>query len=259
MQMKERADQLVFEQGLAPSREQAKRLIMAGKVAVLPLAPLPEGVKPALVDKPGHPYRRDTVFTLTGIERFVSRGAYKLLTALRTFDPVVQGKICLDAGASTGGFTDCLLQHGAAKVYAADVGHSQLHEKLCADPRVINLEGVNLRYAEKKLIPESVDIVVSDVSFISLTMIIPPCLQWLKEGGTLIALIKPQFELGPARTEKGVVRDPAARQEAVDKILAFCSGLGLRNQGVVPADIKGPKGNQEYLACWLYGTAGSQN
>ncbi|MBO4317588.1 MAG: TlyA family RNA methyltransferase [Mailhella sp.] len=261
MQKKERADQLVFEQGLAPSREQAKRLIMAGKVAVLPASPLPEGVQPGLVDKPGHPYRSDTVFTLTGIERFVSRGAYKLLTAIRVFAPVVEGTVCLDAGASTGGFTDCLLQHGAAKVYAVDVGHCQLHEKLRADSRVVSLEGINLRYAGKDLIPENVDMVVSDVSFISLTMIIPPCLQWLKPGGTLIALIKPQFELGPARTEKGVVRDPAARQEAVDKILAFCAGIGLRNEGVVPADIKGPKGNQEYLACWRYepaldGTAG---
>lgn len=177
---RQRADQLVFMQGLAESREQARRLIMAGKVA-LSSEGLPPGAPPQKVDKPGHPYPEGTVFELLGQERFVSRGAYKLLTILDNFKLDVSGMICLDAGASTGGFTDCLLQHGATRVYAVDVGKNQLHEKLRADERVINLEGVNLR--------------------------------------------------------------------AVDKIVRFCTeNLHLESRGVLPAAIKGPKGNQEYMA-----------
>lgn len=248
---KVRADQLVFEQGLAQSREQAKRFIMAGQVlAALP--PLP----PAKVDKPGHPYPQDAVFSLTGVERFVSRGAYKLLTALELYSLDVRGMVCLDAGASTGGFTDCLLQHGAARVYAVDVGHDQLHERLKADERVINLEKTNLRTAPAGIIPEAVDIVVSDVSFISLTQILPNCLTWLKPEGLVVALIKPQFEVGPHQTDKGVVRDEAARQWAIDKVTTFCrETLGLILQGVTPAAIKGPKGNQEYLAYFIRSSA----
>lgn len=177
---RQRADQLVFMQGLAESREQARRLIMAGKVA-LSSEGLPPGAPPQKVDKPGHPYPEGTVFELLGQERFVSRGAYKLLTILDNFKLDVSGMVCLDAGASTGGFTDCLLQHGATRVYAVDVGKNQLHEKLRADERVINLEGVNLR--------------------------------------------------------------------AVDKIVRFCTeNLHLESRGVLPAAIKGPKGNQEYMA-----------
>ena len=157
--------------------------------------------------------------------------------------------VCLDAGASTGGFTDCLLQRGAARVYAVDVGRNQLHEKLRADSRVVSLEGVNLRHAPPELIPEAVDLVVADVSFISLTLVLPPCMTWLKPGGLAAVLIKPQFELGPGETVKGVVRDEAARQRAVDKILAFCAAsLSLTSEGVLPAAVKGPKGNQEYMA-----------
>jgi 23S rRNA (cytidine1920-2'-O)/16S rRNA (cytidine1409-2'-O)-methyltransferase len=246
MQHKARADELVFRQGLAESKEQARRLIMAGKVTV-PEAP---DTAPVPVLKPGHPYRADTRFVLTGQERFVSRGAYKLLTAIEHFKLDVQTLVCLDAGASTGGFTDCLLQHGAARVYAVDVGHAQLHEKMRADPRVISHEGVNLRTAPPELIPESIDMVVADVSFISLTLVLEPCLIWLKPGGLVVGLIKPQFEVGPHQTRKGVVRDEAVRQEAVDKVLDFCERLALHCLGVIPAAIKGPKGNQEYLACW---------
>lgn len=245
---RQRADQLVFMQGLAESREQARRLIMAGKVA-LSSEGLPPGAPPQKVDKPGHPYPEGTVFELLGQERFVSRGAYKLLTILDNFKLDVSGMVCLDAGASTGGFTDCLLQHGATRVYAVDVGKNQLHEKLRADERVINLEGVNLRAAAPELIPEPVDLVVADVSFISLTLILPPCMIWLKPGGLAAVLIKPQFELGPGETVKGVVRDEAARQRAVDKIVRFCTeNLHLESRGVLPAAIKGPKGNQEYMA-----------
>ncbi len=264
-QAKGRADELVHAQGLAESREQAKRLIMAGKVALAPepvpteqaepslanLSPAGQSGRPLVrVDKPGHRYSPDTRFMLVGVERFVSRGAYKLLTALTHFNLDVRGLVCLDAGASTGGFTDCLLQHGAARVYAVDVGREQLHERLRADARVVSMEGINLRLAPPDLLPEPVDLVVADVSFISLTRVLPPCLRWLKEGGRVAALIKPQFELGPHQTEKGVVRDPALRQRAVDDVLTFCrQSLGLVCAGVVPSAIKGPKGNQEYLAC----------
>lgn len=251
---RQRADQLVFEQGLAESREQARRLIMAGKIALAAAGPqggplLPSSAPLAPVPKPGHPYPEGTRFALLEGERYVSRGAYKLLTVLEQFRLDVRGLVCLDAGASTGGFTDCLLQNNAARVYAVDVGRHQLHEKLRADPRVINLEGVNLRYAPPTLIPEPVDLVVADVSFISLTLVLPPCMIWLKPGGLAAVLIKPQFELGPGETVKGVVRDAAARQRAVDKILAFCAAdLGLACEGVLPAAVKGPKGNQEYMA-----------
>lgn len=246
---KARADELVCQQGLADSREQARRLIMAGKVVLAPPPDAP-GRAPEPVLKPGHPYRLGALFALVGQERFVSRGAYKLLTALEHFGLDVTGFVCLDAGASTGGFTDCLLQHGAARVYAVDVGHAQLHERLRADPRVISREGVNLRTAPADLIPEPVDMVVADVSFISLTLILPPCLRWLRPGGLAVGLIKPQFEVGPHQTRKGVVRDEAVRREAVDKVLLACGEYGLTRLGVTPAAIKGAKGNQEFLACW---------
>ncbi len=243
-----RADALVHAQGLAESREQARRLIMAGKVALSPEG-LPPGAPPLLVDKPGHAYPETTTFVLLEKERYVSRGAYKLLTILDNFGLDVRGLVCLDAGASTGGFTDCLLQHGAARVYAVDVGKNQLHERLRADARVISMEGVNLRSAPASLLPEAVDLVVGDVSFISLTLILPTCLQWLRPGGRMAILIKPQFELGPGETVRGVVRDDAARQRAVDKILTFCrETLHLHCEGVLPAAIRGPKGNQEYMA-----------
>lgn len=250
MSKKMRADQLVFEQGLAESREQAKRLIMAGQVVIDPQRELPEGVKPVPVQKAGQNYAVDTVFMLLGKERFVSRGGYKLLTAIEYFHLDVTGCTCLDAGASTGGFTDCLLQFGAKKVYAVDVGHAQLHEKMQQHPCVVNMEGINLRYADENLLPEKVDIMVSDVSFISLTLIMPPCMKSVKKGGLIVCLIKPQFEVGAHQTDKGVVRDEAVRQEAVNKVLHFCENLGLECLGVTPAMIKGPKGNQEYVACW---------
>lgn len=241
---KVRADELVFSQGLAESREQAKRLIMAGKVILIN-----EGITiPLRIEKPGHKYPLETICSLTGIERFVSRGAYKLLTALDFFKIEVKDYICLDAGASTGGFTDCLLQHGASKVYAVDVGRGQLHEKLCTNKQVISIEGVNLRTAPEELIPEKVDLLTIDVSFISLTLILPLCVRWLKPSGTIVALIKPQFELSPDKIRKGVVKEVGLQHQAVDKIIHFCQiNLGIMFIGVVPSAIKGPKGNQEYL------------
>ncbi len=243
MARKERADQLVHEAGLAESREKAKRLIMAGQVYLIR-----NGV-PEPVAKPGQKMGEDSLFEVRGVERFVSRGAYKLLTALEHFGIDVTGKVALDAGASTGGFTDCLLQHGASRVYAVDVGYGQLHEKLRQDDRVVNLERTNLRIAPADLIPEPIDLVVADVSFISLTLILPPCVRFMRATGELAVLIKPQFELGPDRTEKGIVRDPALHQEAIDKICDFARDeLGLAVVGVVPSSIKGPKGNQEFIA-----------
>lgn len=270
---KERVDELVFRQGLAESREMAKRLIMAGKVAfeakdtrdagdeddaVLDGASPREAnvAPPLLVDKPGHKLPDTTRFRLVGVERFVSRGAYKLLTALEHFHLDVTGFVALDAGASTGGFTDCLLQHGAAKVYAVDVGREQLHERLRRDERVISLEGTNLRTAPVELIPEPVDIIVADVSFISLTLVLPPCLRWLKTGGLVAALIKPQFEVGPYQTDRGVVRDEALREAAVQKVLTNAAANGLHLRGVVPSALKGPKGNQEYMGCFIKNEAG---
>ena len=252
---RQRADILVHAQGMAESREQARRLIMAGKVA-LEDAGLPPGAPPLRVDKPGHPYQEGTRFRLLEGERFVSRGAYKLLTLMEHFELDARGCVCLDAGASTGGFTDCLLQHGAERVYAVDVGRNQLHEKLRRDARVISLEGVNLRHAPPALIPEGIDLVVADVSFISLTLVLPPCMTWLKPGGRAAVLIKPQFELGPGETVKGVVRSEEARRRAVGNIVDFCGArLGLTCAGVVPAAIRGPKGNQEYMA--LFSRAGA--
>ena len=245
---KARADQLVFDQGLAESKEQARRLIMAGKVAIFD-EEHPER-QPVVVQKPGHPYKITTQFQLVGVERFVSRGAYKLLTAIEHYKLDVAGLVCLDAGASTGGFTDCLLQHGASRVYAVDVGHAQLHERLRNDSRVVSREGVNLRTAPPDLITEPIDMIVADLSFISLTMVLPHCLQWLREGGIAVCLIKPQFEVGAGQTVKGVVKDEAVRQEAVDRVLRYMENEGLTCLGVTPAAIKGPKGNQEYLAYW---------
>ena len=246
MARKERADQLLLEKNFAESRESAKRLVMAGLV----FFELPSGALQR-VEKPGTKYSVDTVFSVHGKEKFVSRGAYKLLTVLEAFPIPVEGAVALDGGASTGGFTDCLLQHGAAKVYAVDVGYNQLHEKLRNDPRVVCMEKTNLRNAPPDLIPEQVDIVVSDVSFISLTLVLPGCVQFLKRGGHVAALIKPQFELGPEAAPKGVVRDDALRQQAVDKVTTFAAGtLRLTLKGVLPAAVKGPKGNQEYMAVW---------
>jgi 23S rRNA (cytidine1920-2'-O)/16S rRNA (cytidine1409-2'-O)-methyltransferase len=233
---------VLAEQGLVESREKAKRLIMAGQVLLV------QGEAKTPVAKPGQPVPRSACLEVRESERFVSRGGYKLLTALEHFGLDVIGMTALDAGASTGGFTDCLLQFGAARVYAVDVGHGQLHWKLVQDDRVVNLERVNLRHAAPDLLPEQVDLVVADCSFISLRLILLPCLQFLKDGGHVLALVKPQFELGPEHAVKGVVRSEELQLRAVAEVQEFArDALGLTVLGVVPAGIKGPKGNQEYL------------
>lgn len=242
--IKARADQLAFEQGLAESREKAKSLIMAGRVVYAsgPLASRP-------VPKPGQLCDADTLFSLLPGERYVSRGAYKLQTILDACHIDVAGLRCLDAGASTGGFTDLLLQRGAKKVYAVDVGKNQLHEKLRSDPRVISMEGVNLRDAPSSLIPEKIDFLTGDLSFISLTLVLPTLSQWLAPGALCALLVKPQFELSPAEVDRGIVRKEESRKKAVDKIVDFCErDLVWTHLETLPSAIKGPKGNQEYMA-----------
>ncbi|OIN99298.1 MAG: TlyA family rRNA (cytidine-2'-O)-methyltransferase [Desulfovibrionaceae bacterium CG1_02_65_16] len=246
---KARADLLLFEQGLAESQNAALRLIMAGAAHYF----VANGEK-VPVASPGQQFPADTEFALRGQDRFVSRGGYKLLTAIETLGFTPVGKLCLDAGASTGGFTDCLLQHGAVHVAAADVGYGQLHWKLRQDPRVTVLERLNLRQPPPidpaGPFPASFDVLTADVSFISLTAILPGCLTLLKPACELVLLIKPQFELPAGRTDKGVVHAETDRQEAVDGVLHFCRGLGLQLAGIAPSALLGPKGNQEYLA-WL--------
>ncbi|BBD07937.1 TlyA family RNA methyltransferase [Desulfovibrio ferrophilus] len=242
MPKKIRADHLLHQLGLAESREKAKRLIMARQVF------LERDGNKVPVEKPGQQLSPESELSVKGGRRWVSRGAHKLLTAIEEFGLDPTGKTCLDAGASTGGFTDVLLEHGATRVYAVDVGYGQLDQKLRTDPRVVNMERVNLRLAPDDLIPELVDLVVADVSFISLTKIMPPCNRFLRPGGEVAALVKPQFEVGPGQTVKGVVKDESLRRGAVDKVVHFLvSELGLEFVGEVPSKLKGPKGNQEYI------------
>jgi len=238
-----RADQLLVERKLSESREKAKRLIMAGLAFIEKKGELEK------IKKPGQLIKITEKIIIKEQNRFVSRGGFKLLTAIEEFQIDFKDKIVLDVGASTGGFTDCCLKHGAKKVYAVDVGYGQLHYKLRNDPRVINIEKTNIRYIDRNLIPEQVDIVTIDCSFISLTKVIPPAIQFLKPQGELICLIKPQFELSKNEIGKGVVRDKILQQKAINKVIDFAKKeLKMIFLGVVPSKIKGPKGNQEYLA-----------
>ncbi len=239
--MKTRLDQLLVARAFAASRTVAQALVLEGKVRV----------GGQVETKAGRMVPDDVKLEVESPPRFVSRGGEKLEGACAAFPGwAVDGLVCLDVGSSTGGFTDCLLQHGASRVYAVDVGRAQLHERLRADARVVSLEGVNLRTAPPDLLPERVEMVVADLSFISLTMVLPHCLPWLKPGGMAVCLIKPQFEVGPGQTDRGVVRDEALRARAVERVLEHMRGCGLESLGVVPASIKGPKGNQEFLAWW---------
>ncbi len=234
-----RLDQLLVDRGLAESRSQAQRLIMAGLVYA-------DGQK---ADKPGHSLRANAALEVRERLPWVSRGGLKLAGALEAFPFDPDGAVALDIGASTGGFTDVLLHHGARKVYAVDVGHGQLHWKLRQDARVVNLEKTHARLLSPELVPEPVDALVIDTSFISLTRVLPHGWALLREGGWCVALIKPQFEVGPKWLRKGVVRDAQARQAAVDAVLAFVRGelAGAEIAGVVESPIHGPKGNVEYL------------
>lgn len=239
---KTRLDQLVFERGYTESRERAKTTIMSGLVFV-------NGQR---VDKPGTAVDPEAKIELHGEALpFVSRGGFKLDKALKVFPVDPAGKTCLDCGASTGGFTDVLLQHGAKKVYAVDVGYGQLAWKLRTDERVVNLERTNLRYLTSEQIPELIELAVMDVSFISIRLVIPSVKALLKPDADFICLIKPQFEAGREDVgKKGVVRDSGVHERVIRDILDFVPGVGLCVEGLDYSPIKGPEGNIEYL-CYL--------
>jgi 23S rRNA (cytidine1920-2'-O)/16S rRNA (cytidine1409-2'-O)-methyltransferase len=238
-----RADQRMLELRLCESRSQAQRLIMAGEVRLGP---------DQLVQKPGQLLAADTLIFLDHGPKYVSRGAFKLLAAFEQFKPELRGKTALDLGASTGGFTELLLEYGASKVYAVDVGYGQLHDKLRNNPQVVCLERTNARDLNASIIPEPIDVLTADVSFISLTKVLPPCAALLQEDAWVFVLVKPQFEAGRHEVGAGgVVRDEATRLRCVRQIQDFAEReLHWTNVGVVPSPIKGPKGNQEYVAAF---------
>lgn len=234
-----RLDMEVTARGLVESREKAKAYIMAGAVYV----------NHQKADKPGMTVRPDDEIELRANPlRYVSRGGLKLEKAMQVFDLSLEGLVCADIGASTGGFTDCMLQNGARKVYAVDVGYGQLAWKLRNDPRVVNLERTNFRYVTKNEIPEPLSFASVDVSFISLSIIIPALVPLMEQGGRAVCLIKPQFEAGREKVgKKGVVRDPAVHREVIEKIFAVMLENGLSVIGLDFSPVKGPEGNIEYL------------
>ncbi len=236
---KDRLDRLLFAKELAGSREEAQRLIMAGQVFV-------NGQKG---EKPGQQVDVQAALTVQGRSPYVGRGGYKLAAALDAFSLNVTGTTAADIGASTGGFTDCLLQRGAARVYAVDVGYGQLAWKLRQDSRVRLLERTNVRYLDK--LPQQVNMAVIDVSFISLGLVLPQVGRYLQSEGWVVALIKPQFEAGRRNVGKGgIVRDAAVRRRVVEKVLAQAGTLGWLLLGVIRSPIQGAKGNIEFLAAW---------
>jgi 23S rRNA (cytidine1920-2'-O)/16S rRNA (cytidine1409-2'-O)-methyltransferase len=229
----------MLERGLAPSREQARALIMSGNVFV--------GGR--VVDKPGAPTHLDSRIEIRGEHLpYVSRGGLKLAGALKDFALDVSGWVCLDVGASTGGFTDCLLQRNAARVYAVDVGYGQLAWSLRQDPRVVAIERTNIRHLPSEKIPEPVDLIVIDASFISLKIVVPAVLKFLRSGGRLLPLIKPQFEVGKGQVGKGgIVRDAEQHRRVIAELALFFRRLGLHCSKAVPSAIAGPKGNKEFF------------
>lgn len=243
--MKVRVDKLVVERGLAPTREKAQALIMAGAIY--------SGER--RIEKSGQLLAEDAPLALRGKAcPYVSRGGLKLEAALRAFEPPVAGLICADVGASTGGFTDCLLKHGAAKVYALDVGHGQLDSLLASDPRVVAREGVNARFLGADFFPEPVSLAVVDASFISLRLLLPALKRSIPHAA-ILALVKPQFEVGRKDVGKGgVVRDALIRERAVEAVCVAAKELGYTLRGTLESPVKGPKGNVEYfvyLTPWI--------
>ncbi|MDR3113118.1 MAG: TlyA family RNA methyltransferase [Endomicrobium sp.] len=237
MKNKKRLDVIVFEKGLAQTRTKAQAFIMAGNVYVNGQAVL----------KAGTSVCEEDVVEIKNANPYVSRGGLKLESAINALNIDVSGLICLDIGASTGGFTDFMLQNGAAKVYAVDVGSGQLHYKLRNDARVINIENVNFRYFDASLIKEPVDFATIDVSFISLDKILPSAYKAVKSGGKVLAMIKPQFELEPSEIRKGVVRDEVLRLKAINKIKKFALTAGFTLISEADSGLKGPKGNLEHF------------
>jgi 23S rRNA (cytidine1920-2'-O)/16S rRNA (cytidine1409-2'-O)-methyltransferase len=242
--MKVRLDVLLAERGLVESREQGRRLIQAGQVLL----------GDQVIDKPGTQVPADAELRLKATLPYVSRGGLKLAAALDAFGIGPAGKVCLDVGASTGGFTDCLLQHGATRVYAVDVGYGQLAWRLRQDPRVVVMERTNVRYLE--LLPELCDLATIDVSFISLELVLPVVMHLVRPGADIIPLIKPQFEAGKGQVGKGgVVRDPAIHQTVLEKVLGWAQNHGLAVLGLIRSPLEGPAGNVEFLAHLRYDPA----
>ena len=238
--MKERLDVLLVSNGYADSREKAKAIIMSGQVFV-------DGQRE---DKAGSMFDPEKIHIEVkgAVLKYVSRGGLKLEKAMSHFDLSLQDKVCMDIGASTGGFTDCMLQNGASKVFSVDVGHGQLAWKLRNDPRVVCMEKTNFRYVTMEQIGEELDFASCDVSFISLTKILIPARNLLKAGGEMVCLIKPQFEAGKDKVgKKGVVREPEVHREVVEKILDFADMIGFDILHLEFSPIKGPEGNIEYL------------
>jgi len=236
---KKRIDLILVQKKLVPSRQRAQALIMAGKVLV--------NEQPVV--KPGMPVSESDVVKIKGNDiPYVSRGGLKLEAALDAFRINPANHICLDAGASTGGFTDCLLQRGASTVFAVDVGYGQLAWKLRRDDRVIPIERTNIRYMAMEAIPYPIDLVTIDVSFISLKVVVPEVFKFMKRTGSIIALIKPQFEVGRTNVGKGgVVRDPEQHEGVIRELTCFFTQCGLLIESVTPSPITGPKGNREFL------------
>lgn len=237
-----RLDQLVFDLGLAESRERAKTTVMSGLVFV-------NGQR---ADKPGMQVSPDVNVEVKGTALpYVSRGGLKLEKALKVFPIDVNGKVCIDCGASTGGFTDVLLKNGAAKVYSVDVGYGQLAWSLRNDERVVNMERTNIRYISSEQIPEPLNICVMDLSFISVKLVLPAVCALLKDDAQLVCLIKPQFEAGREEVgKKGVVRDKAVHLSVIESVLSFAPTVGMTVMGLDFSPIKGPDGNREYL-CYM--------
>ena len=237
-----RLDQLIFDLGLAESRERAKTTVMSGLVFV-------NGQR---ADKPGMQVSPDVNVEVKGTALpYVSRGGLKLEKALKVFPIDVNGKVCIDCGASTGGFTDVLLKNGAAKVYSVDVGYGQLAWSLRNDERVVNMERTNIRYISSEQIPEPLDICVMDLSFISVKLVLPAVCALLKDDAQLVCLIKPQFEAGREEVgKKGVVRDKAVHLSVIESVLSFAPTVGMTVMGLDFSPIKGPEGNREYL-CYM--------
>jgi len=237
--LKERLDILLVKKGLSPSREKAKASIMAGIVYV-------DGQKS---DKAGNMVDENAeIFVKENICPYVSRGGLKLEKSMKEFDLNLEGKYCMDIGASTGGFTDCMLQNGAVKVYAIDVGYGQLDYKLRIDERVVNMEKCNVRYLDTNLIEEPIDFISVDVSFISLKLIFPVATQVLAEDGQMVCLVKPQFEAGRDQVgKKGIVRDKKVHQEVIENVIQYAADNGLYPCGLTFSPVTGAKGNIEYL------------
>lgn len=237
--MKERLDVLLTKRGLVPSREKAKAVIMAGNVFV-------DGQRE---DKAGTVFPEEAKIEVRGHALpYVSRGGLKLEKAMNRFDVTVEGKVCTDVGSSTGGFTDCMLQNGALKVFAIDVGRGQLDWKLRQDARVVCMEKTNIRYVTPEDIGEPVEFSSVDVSFISLTKVLEPIRNYLTPGGEVVALIKPQFEAGREKVgKKGVVREKSTHHEVIEKVAAYAQSIGFEIRNIDYSPIKGPEGNIEYL------------